>query len=229
MGLSRLGVPFWRPPVFFPFICQYLKVWCEVKGLFSRCVFNFECFDDMLGSLIGGALKIGGTIFGGIKASQAMRRVKSDLEAQRRENETWFNRRVNEDATQRADAQRILSITQENIRQRNRQAAGAQAVAGGTEESVAAAKAANNEALSEAASQIAVAGERRKDAVEQEYRQRDGQLRGQLNNLEMGRANNIAQAVGGVGSAAAGLAEVIPDPKAWTKKPAAGSGDEIYG
>lgn len=160
----------------------------------------------MLGSIIGGAMKVGGAIFGGISASKAMKKVKKNIQEQQRKNQDWYNRRYNEDATQRADAQRILTITQENIRQRNKQAAGAQAVMGGTEESVAAAKAANNAALADAASQIAVNGERRKDAIEQQYLQTDSQLQSQLNNLELNKAKAIAQAVQGVGSAGAGFA-----------------------
>lgn len=149
---------------------------------------------------------IGGTIFGGISASKAMKKVKKNIEEQQRKNQDWYDRRYNEDATQRADAQRILTITQENIRQRNQQAAGTQAVMGGTEESVAAAKAANNEALADATSQIAVNGERRKDAIEQQYMSADQQLQSQLNNLEINKANAISQAVQGVANAGAGIA-----------------------
>ena len=139
---------------------------------------------------------IGGTIFGGISASKAMKKVKKNIEEQQRKNQDWYDRRYNEDATQRADAQRILTITQENIRQRNQQAAGTQAVMGGTEESVAAARAANNQALADATSQIAVNADRRKD-------------QSQLNNLEINKANAISQAVQGVAKAGAGIAGAL--------------------
>ncbi|WP_367399970.1 hypothetical protein [uncultured Alistipes sp.] len=135
-----------------------------------------------------------------------MKKVKKNIEEQQRKNQDLYDRRYNEDATQRADAQRILTITQENIRQRNQQAAGTQAVMGGTEESVAAAKAANNEALADAASQIAVNGERRKDQIESQYQATDAQLQSQLNNLEINKANAISQAVQGVANAGAGIA-----------------------
>lgn len=151
----------------------------------------------MIGSAIGAAMSIGSKIFGGISASKAMKKVKKNLEGQQAENESWYNRRYNEDATQRADAQRILTMTNENIRKRNQQAAATQAVMGGTEESLAAAKMANNEALAEATSQIAVAGDRRKDAIEQQYKERDAQLEDKLNNLEIGKANAISGAVQG--------------------------------
>lgn len=160
----------------------------------------------ILGSAIGGALGIGGAIFGGISASKAMKKVKRNLQQQQRENQSWYDRRYNEDATQRADAQRILTMTNENIRQRNRAAAGTQAVMGGTEESVAAAKAANNEALADATSQIAAAGERRKDAIEQQYLATKQNLNNQLNGMQQAKAANVQQTALGMAQAGADLA-----------------------
>ena len=160
----------------------------------------------LIGSIAGGALGAAGSIFGGISASKAMRRVKKNLQAQKEANQNWYDRRYNEDATQRADAQRILTQTEESIRNRNRQAAGAQAVMGGTDESTAAAKAANAQALADATSQIAVNAENRKDQIEQTYQQRDSQINEALNNLENNKAQAISQAVQGVAKAGAGIA-----------------------
>ena len=160
----------------------------------------------LFGSIAGGALGAAGSIFGGISASKAMRRVKKNLQAQKEANQNWYDRRYNEDATQRADAQRILTLTEESIRNRNRQAAGAQAVMGGTDESTAAAKAANAQALADATSQIAVNAENRKDQIEQTYQQRDSQINEALNNLEINKAQAISQAVQGVAKAGAGIA-----------------------
>lgn len=160
----------------------------------------------LFGSIAGGALGAVGSIFGGISASKAMKKVKKNLQAQQQANQDWYDRRYNEDATQRADAQRILTMTEEAIRNRNRQAAGAQAVMGGTEESVAAAKAANNQALADATSQIAVNAEARKDQIEQTYQQRDAQINDALNNLEINKAQAISSAVKGVAQAGAGMA-----------------------
>lgn len=160
----------------------------------------------LIGSIAGGALGAAGSIFGGISASKAMRRVKKNLQAQKEANQNWYDRRYNEDATQRADAQRILTQTEESIRNRNRQAAGAQAVMGGTDESTAATKAANAQALADATSQIAVNAENRKDQIEQTYQQRDSQINEALNNLEINKAQAISQAVQGVAKAGAGIA-----------------------
>lgn len=155
--------------------------------------------------LIGAAVGAAGSIFGGISASRAMKKMKRNVEAQRKKNQDWYDRRYNEDATQRADAQRILTMTEESIKNRNKQAAGAQAVMGGTDESVAAAKAANNEALASATSQIAANADARKDAIEQQYMQKDDQYVQQLNQIEQGKAQAVSQAIQGVTSAASSM------------------------
>lgn len=160
----------------------------------------------MIGSLVGAGLSAVGSIFGGISASKAMKKVKNNLENQKRENQDWYDRRYNEDATQRADAQRILSKTEESIRNRNRQAAGSAAVMGGTEESVAAAKAANNAALADAAATIAANADARKDQIEAQYQQKKAQVDDALNNLEINKAQAISSAVQGVAKAGAGIA-----------------------
>ena len=147
----------------------------------------------MTGSLIGAGLQAVGSIFGGISASKAMKKVKKNLQQQKQANQDWYDRRYNEDATQRADAQRILTKTEESIRNRNRQA-------------VAAAKAANNQALADATSQIAVNAEARKDQIEQTYQQRDAQIDDALNNLEIKKSEAISSAVQGVAQAGAGIA-----------------------
>jgi hypothetical protein len=155
--------------------------------------------------LIGAAIGAAGSIFGGISASKAMRKMKANVEAQKKANQDWFDRRYNEDATQRADAQRILTMTEESIKNRNRAAQGAAAVMGGTEESAAVTKAANGKALSDATAQIAVNGEQRKDAIENQFQERDTSLNNQLNEIEQNKANAIGQAVQGVTGAAGNI------------------------
>lgn len=160
----------------------------------------------LLGGAIGAGLSAVGSIFGNISASKAMKKVKNNLNEQRKRNQDWYDRRYNEDATQRADAQAILTKTEEAIKSRNRAAAGTAAVMGGTEESVAATKAANAQAQAEATSNIAVNAERRKDAIEQQYQQRDAQIEEALNNLEINKAQAVSQAAQVVASAAGNIA-----------------------
>lgn len=163
----------------------------------------------MLGTAIGAGLKIAGSIFGGIKASKAMRKYKQQIEQQKQENKSWFDRRYNENATQRADAQALMTNLRDAIRRRSENAAGAQAVAGGTEESVAAQKAADADAMSNAVSNINAMGEARKDQIEQQYQEREDGLNAQLGKVQVERAQNIANAVKGVSDAAAGIAGYV--------------------
>lgn len=155
-------------------------------------------------------MKAASAIFGGISASKAIKKAKQNVEAQRQKNQDWYDQRYNEDATQRADAQRILTQTEESIKQRNRQAAGNAAVMGGTDESVAAAKAANNQALADATSQIAASADARKDNIESTYMQNDNAFVNQLNDFEQQKAQAVSQAVQGVADAASSIGNSLP-------------------
>lgn len=155
--------------------------------------------------LIGGAIGAAGSIFGGISASKAMKKMERNVEAQRQKNQNWYDRRYNEDATQRADAQRILTQTEDSIKQRNRASAGSSAVMGGTDESVAAAKQANNQALADATSSIAANADARKDNIESTYMQNDNAFQEQLNQIQQGKAQAITGAVQGLTNMASQL------------------------
>ena len=160
----------------------------------------------MLGGIIGGAAGALGGIFGGISKNKMLKKQMAMIKEQKRENQDWYDRRYNEDATQRADAQAILTQTADMIRRRNQQSAGAQAVMGGTEESVAAAKEANAKALSDATSQIAVAGAQRKDQIEGQYRERQHQLDEQLRALQGQKKGVLDIASDAIGGATNGFA-----------------------
>lgn len=160
----------------------------------------------MIGALIGAGLGVAGSIFGGIQSSRAARKAKAEVEEQRRSNQAWFDRRYNEDALQRADAQRLLAMTQDSLRRSNRNARGVQAVVGASEESIANQQVASNQVLADTASSIASNADARKDAIEAQYRQTDNALSGQLAGIEQSRAQATAQATAGVLSAAGGIA-----------------------
>lgn len=160
----------------------------------------------MIGAIVGGALGLASSVFGGLASRDAAEKARKNVEKQQRANQSWYDRRYNEDATQKADAVRALTITADNIRKRNKAAEGAAAVMGGGEEAVAATKEANNEALAEATSRIAAAGEARKDEIEQKYLENKQALENQESALEMQKAQNIAQAIQGAGQAAGSLA-----------------------
>lgn len=146
------------------------------------------------GAAISLAGQLGSSLFSGIMQKKAAKKQKENIEKSKAENAAWYNRRYNEDATQRADAQRLLRLTQESIRNRNREAAATQAVVGGTEESVAATKEANAKALADTASAIAAQAEARKDNIEQQYLNRNQALDDQLNGIEANKIQQTADA-----------------------------------
>lgn len=158
-----------------------------------------------IGAAIGGALKVGGAIAGGIAASKAAKRARNLIKGELKANQDWYDRRYNESGTERADAQRLLTMADEQYRQRNRSAAGTAAVMGGTGESVAQEKAANAAGLASAISDIDVASESRKDSIENQYNSTRESLNDKLANSYTQQANAIRQAAQDVAAAGDGL------------------------
>lgn len=156
-------------------------------------------------NLVGGALGAVGGIFGGIGKNKALRRMRRALEAQKKENQNWYDRRYNEDATQRADALRVLENTRQLVSDNIRRNAGTSAVMGGTEEAAAAAREAGSKAITDAASNIALAAENRKDAIENQYMARNNELQSQIDNLNGQKKSFFDIAADTVGGAAEGL------------------------
>lgn len=156
---------------------------------------------------ISAATSIAGGLFSSASARRARRRARREVAEQRQKNQNWYDRRYNEDATQRADAQRLLTMTEESIKRRNKSAEGAAAVMGSTEEGVAAQKAANNEAIANATSQIAADGAARQDRIEAQYMAREEELDNKLAEINGSKNNSAAlgAAVQGLGSVAGSL------------------------
>lgn len=155
----------------------------------------------MLGGIIGGALGAAGGIMGGLSKNRHLKQQINAINAQQAENQNWFDQRYNEDATQRADAQRILTLTAERMKRANRAAAGTAAVMGGADVD----RSASSAAMADAASQIAVAGANRKNKIENKYIARKNELQGQVNELNAQKQNALDIVNGAVGGAAAGM------------------------
>ena len=165
----------------------------------------------MIGTLIGAGLGAAASIYGGIKARRAAAEANRMLERQKAENQAWYDRRYNEDATQRADAQRMLTMTMDRMRRRNKAAAGTAAVMGSSTEAVAAEKEANAQALADTASQIAAAGAARKDAIENQYLANKNALTQQQIGVQNQQAQNIAQATQGASQALVGAGAAVDE------------------
>lgn len=159
----------------------------------------------MIGALIGAATGLAGSIYGGIKASKAKKKAGRALDQAEKDNESWFNRRYNEDYTRSAEAQAALNRAKEYAVEQYKRAAGASAVSGATDESVALQKAAANQMIGDVTSDIVSQGTARKDAVESRYLNTKDNLRNQRISMYTGQAQNATNAAGGAMSAGMGL------------------------
>jgi hypothetical protein len=180
-------------------------------------IHQFVCPDGVMmaaispwiGAGISAASAIGNAIFGGISANKQKREQLKALRKQQQENRNWYNRRYNEDATQRADVQRMLSQTNEAIASRNRAASGKQKVVGGTDATLASTQQANAEAVGDAISQTTANAEARKDNIEAQYRERKSELDAAEDavkaNAEAAKRNATAQAATAAVTTGAGI------------------------
>lgn len=163
----------------------------------------------MTGAMAGAAISAVGSLVGGIMRNKAMKRAQEEQKRKEREKADWYNRRYNEDATARADAQRAITMTEEAMKQRNRAAQGAAAVMGGSQDAVIAAQQANASAMADTASSIAASAEARKDAVEAQYRAQKDAISDQRRAAEIAKAGAIADSIQGVAQAGSSIADAF--------------------
>lgn len=149
----------------------------------------------MIGSIIGAGVGLFSGIFGGISAARAAAKAEQELKRQRQSNEDWYRRRYNEDYTQTAEAQRLMTEARQLAQDQIRNAVGRQAVMGGTTE-VDNARKQSQDLVSDTLSDIAVVGSQRKDAIEKQYRQRDAEISQQFQQAYNNRAASISSAAG---------------------------------
>lgn len=174
--------------------------------------------NNMTPLLIGAAIQGASALAGGISSAIANRKAQQAQEAQRRQNEAWYDRNYNADPTQRASAQAALTKMRELMQERSRAAAGQAAVMGAGGEVAAQEKKAQNSALADTVSNIAAAGDARKDAIEDRYLDTKQGLDNAEVAQQLQRSKNIATAATEAGKVAAGIAasglekEYIKDP-----------------
>lgn len=163
----------------------------------------------MVGAIIGAAAQVGSSIYGAIKSSQANKRAEDLLRNQRDENRKWYETRMAEDYTRRADVQNILRKQRELFQDQYKRARATNVVAGGTDESLALQQAGANETMGETMADVAANAADYKDAVEQQFREKDDAYNQQQIAMEQNKAQQIAKAAGQMGSAVSGLVSGI--------------------
>ena len=147
----------------------------------------------LLGAL-GLGLGAAGSAANFISQAKEARKRRRALDERERENEAWYNRKYNEVGAESASAQRALTAMRDAQRQRMNRASGAAAVSGASSESVAAEKAAANNAIGDTVSAIAARDDARKERVEDEYRRERRAIENARDNISLQKQQNTAAA-----------------------------------
>jgi hypothetical protein len=159
----------------------------------------------MIGALIGAGIGLFSSIWGGIQASKQAKKADEELKKQRQANKDWYTRRYNEDYTKTAEAQGLLTRAREAANSQIREAIGRQAVMGGTDASIEAARNSANDMVSDTLTNIAELGSKRKDGIENQYLQRENKISKQYQLMYNQRAMNNSTAAGSGMQAGMGL------------------------
>ena len=148
----------------------------------------------VISSLIGAAGALGSAIYGAVKSSKANNQARRLIQQQRDDNRRWYDIKMNQDYTARADVQRAINKQRELLDEQIKRANARQVVGGGSDESAAIAKEAANKSVADATADIAAAGANYKDRVEQQYREQDAALNQQQAQSYQQQAAQTAQA-----------------------------------
>ena len=134
------------------------------------------------------------SVIGGFSSSAAARKAEAKQRAMEAKENAWYNRRYNEDYLDTASGQNIVRRAHQMYDKTIKRAAGAKAVAGGTDASVAQAKEQANAAMGDTIANIAAADTQRKANVDNLHMQNEQKF-GQMDIArENQRAANITSA-----------------------------------
>jgi hypothetical protein len=129
------------------------------------------------------------SLFGGAKASKAAKEAQKRQRAQEAKENAWYNRRYNEDYLDTAAGQNLVRRAKDYAREQWKRAAGAQAVAGGTNAATQMAKDAGNKMVGDTMANIAAQDTARKAQVDNMHRQAEANFA----QMDMARENQRAQ------------------------------------
>ena len=176
-----------------------------------------------IATAIGAGLGLASSLIGGAKASEAAKAAERRQREQEARERAWYNRRYNEDYVDTAAGQNLVRRAKEYARENWKKAAGAQAVAGGTDAATAMAKEAGNKMVGDTIANIAATDTARKTQVDNMHRQAEQNFSQMDINREMQRAQNITAAAQGASNAIMSVAGAVDQASAAKPNLAGGS------
>ena len=142
----------------------------------------------------GLAAVIGGALYGGIKTRNLNRQYDSMVRGRLIDNEQWHNIKQSQEYTRRSDVQAENTKLRELLEKTTARDRAINTVAGGTDQSLAASRAAANGSLAQAYADAAARASEYNDRNEREYREQDSAIRQQMEKNLQQRSASVAQA-----------------------------------
>lgn len=163
-----------------------------------------------IASAVTGALGLGASIFGGIKAGQQRKKMSRYLNQQDSENTALYNANALSDYTQRSDTQNLMKQLRDNLSKSNKRAENMAVVTGATPEQQAVQKEQSNKVISDTYANIGAMGQQWKDNVTNRYLSRRdniaGQRMGMMGQQAQSYENLMSSGLNMMGSSLGGLA-----------------------
>lgn len=149
-----------------------------------------------IGKILTTAASLGSSLFGSLMSGLQSKKAERLLQEQKRKNQEWYNIKMAQDYTQRADVQAAVNKQRELLNEQYNKARAVNTVVGGTDESLALQKQSANKSLSDTMSEVAARGAEAKDRAEEVYLQRDAELANAEMQGYQQRAAEVAQSAG---------------------------------
>lgn len=146
---------------------------------------------EWIATAIGAGVGVLSSILGGASASRAAKAAERRQRAMEAKEQAWYNRRYNEDASDTAVGQNLIRRAKDYAKEQWKKAAGAQAVAGGTDAATQMAKDAGNKMVGDTIANIAATDQERKANVDNIHMQNQQNFA----QMDMQREMNRSQAI----------------------------------
>ena len=182
---------------------------------------------EWIASAIGVAGGLASSIFGGISASKAAEEAERRQRQQEAKEQAWYTRRYNEDYVDTAAGQNLVRRAKDFAREQWKKAAGAQAVAGGTDAATQMAKDAGNKMMGDTIANMAATDQQRKENVDNLHRQAEQQFAQMDMNRELQRAQNISNAASAASNAMMSIGSAVDQASAKTSNLKGGSNNGV--
>ena len=154
-----------------------------------------------LGAALGAVAGVASSLIGGSQASKAAKEAERRQRERENEEKAWYSRRYNEDYIDTAAGQNLVRRAKEFAKEQWKKAAGAQAVAGGTDAATQMAKDAGTKMMGDTIADIAAADQSRKDSVDNMHQKSLDKFAQMDMDRAMQRAQNITNATQGASNA----------------------------